>query len=102
MHAYTQQPARTNTVTKRALRGSKPTGGGSPTGGAGPTGGDTPTPQTPTSPERPETAKWQPWTPCAPGERVTHQGVTYTCIQGHTSQPDWEPQVTLALWQRGV
>lgn len=35
----------------------------------------------------------------AVGDIVTYNGQTYQCLQAHTSQPDWFPDVTPALWQ---
>lgn len=32
------------------------------------------------------------------GTRRTYEGVTYQCIQAHTTQADWTPDVTPALW----
>ncbi|WP_405140967.1 M28 family peptidase [Sphaerisporangium sp. NBC_01403] len=43
---------------------------------------------------------WQPYTAYAAGDTVTYQGVTYRCLQGHTSLPGWEPPNVPALWQR--
>ena len=37
--------------------------------------------------------------PYAVGALVTYGGSTYKCIQAHTSQPDWTPPATPALWQ---
>ena len=34
------------------------------------------------------------------GERFQHKGILYKCIQPHTSQEDWAPDVTPALWVR--
>ena len=34
----------------------------------------------------------------AAGERVNHDGTLYTCLQAHTSQPDWAPGVAPSLW----
>ena len=34
----------------------------------------------------------------ATGDRVQHEGTLYKCVQGHTSQADWTPPVTPALW----
>ena len=31
-------------------------------------------------------------------DRVQHGGILYKCIQAHTSQADWTPDVTPALW----
>ncbi|MCG5217426.1 M28 family peptidase [Streptosporangium sp. KLBMP 9127] len=43
---------------------------------------------------------WAPWTPYATGATVTYEGVSYRCLQGHTSLPGWEPPGVPALWQR--
>lgn len=32
------------------------------------------------------------------GDRVQHGGTLYKCIQAHTSQADWTPDATPALW----
>ncbi|HUR08339.1 MAG TPA: carbohydrate-binding protein [Nonomuraea sp.] len=34
------------------------------------------------------------------GARVTYAGLSYKCIQAHTSLPGWEPPNVPALWQR--
>lgn len=34
----------------------------------------------------------------ATGDRVQHEGTLYKCVQGHTSQADWTPPATPALW----
>ena len=34
----------------------------------------------------------------AVGDRVQHGGTLYKCIQAHTSQADWTPGATPALW----
>ena len=45
---------------------------------------------------------------CAPnvayatGAQVTYNGVTYTCLQGHTSMTGWEPPNVPALWKAGA
>ncbi|WP_246083758.1 carbohydrate-binding protein [Nonomuraea diastatica] len=44
-------------------------------------------------------AAWAPWTAYATGAVVTHNGVDYVCLQGHTSQPGWEPSAVPALWK---
>ena len=31
-------------------------------------------------------------------DRVQHDGTLYKCVQAHTSQADWTPDATLALW----
>ena len=33
------------------------------------------------------------------GDRVQYQDILYTCIQAHTSQSDWVPALTPALWK---
>ena len=32
------------------------------------------------------------------GDRVQHNGILYKCVQAHTSQADWKPEATPALW----
>lgn len=34
------------------------------------------------------------------GDRVQHDSVLYKCVQAHTSQDDWTPDATPALWTR--
>ena len=34
----------------------------------------------------------------ATGDRVQHGGILYKCVQAHTSQADWMPDATPALW----
>ena len=34
----------------------------------------------------------------ATGDRVQYGGILYKCIQAHTSQADWMPDITPALW----
>lgn len=34
----------------------------------------------------------------ATGDRVQYEGTLYKCVQGHTSQADWTPPATPALW----
>jgi hypothetical protein len=43
---------------------------------------------------------WAPWTAYVTGALVNYQGVTYKCIQGHTSQPNWIPPSLPSLWQK--
>lgn len=33
------------------------------------------------------------------GDQVTYNGHTYQCLQAHTSQATWTPDVTPSLWQ---
>lgn len=43
----------------------------------------------------------QPWAPgllCPVGYQATYGGKTYTCRQTHTTQADWTPDKTPALW----
>ena len=32
-------------------------------------------------------------------DRVQHVGILYKCVQAHTSQADWTPDATPALWK---
>ena len=43
---------------------------------------------------------FEPWAlkPYAIGDRVRHMGKLYKCVQAHTSQSDWAPDLTPALW----
>ncbi|BCJ46013.1 dioxygenase [Actinoplanes ianthinogenes] len=43
---------------------------------------------------------WAPNTAYPAGAQVTYGGVTYRCLQGHTSMAGWEPPNVPALWQR--
>jgi len=45
---------------------------------------------------------WTEWTPFATGDVVSYEGAVYQCVQGHTSQPDWTPDVVPALWAIGI
>lgn len=31
-------------------------------------------------------------------DRIQHESVLYKCVQSHTSQDDWTPDITPALW----
>ncbi len=42
---------------------------------------------------------WAPNTYYTVGALVTYNGVTYKCIQAHTSQVGWEPPNAASLWQ---
>jgi hypothetical protein len=43
---------------------------------------------------------WQPGAGYTAGQRVTYDGQTYQCLQGHTAYADsWTPQAAPALWQ---
>ena len=41
---------------------------------------------------------WASSTAYSVGDRVQYGGVLYKCVQAHTSQLDWIPSVTPALW----
>lgn len=43
--------------------------------------------------------KWRTDTSYSVGDRRQHQDVLYTCVQAHTSQSDWTPDATPALWK---
>lgn len=43
--------------------------------------------------------KWNPVGTYAPGDRVKYHGQVYMCLQGHTSNPTWQPGVAHSLWQ---
>ena len=36
----------------------------------------------------------------AQGDRVQYQGLLYKCLQAHTAQADWTPDVAVSLWVR--
>lgn len=51
----------------------------------------------------PVTDLFEPWESgrtYATGDRVKHNDLLYRCVQGHTSQDDWTPDATPALWTR--
>lgn len=33
-------------------------------------------------------------------ERISYEGTLYKCLQLHTSQPDWTPDIAVSLWVR--
>lgn len=43
---------------------------------------------------------WQDDTIYAVGERIQYKDVLYKCLQLHSSQPDWTPDVAVSLWVR--
>ncbi|MEE1751801.1 dioxygenase family protein [Streptomyces sp. SP18CS02] len=57
--------------------------------------GPTPSPTTPP----PGGSAWAVGTTYRPGDRVTHGGRGYTCLQSHTAQAGWEPSSAPALWR---
>lgn len=34
------------------------------------------------------------------GNRIKYENILYKCVQAHTSQSDWTPNITPALWTR--
>jgi hypothetical protein len=36
----------------------------------------------------------------AAGDRVRYEDILYKCLQAHTSQSDWTPDVAVSLWVR--
>ncbi|WIM97333.1 dioxygenase [Actinoplanes oblitus] len=59
----------------------------------------TPSPSGSSRPPQPG-GTWAPDIAYAIGAQVTYAGVTYRCLQGHTSMAGWEPPNVPALWQR--
>ena len=43
---------------------------------------------------------WKADTPYVANYRVRYNDVLYKCVQAHTSQSDWTPDITPALWTR--
>lgn len=43
---------------------------------------------------------WETSKAYAIGDRVKYSGLLYRCVQAHTSQSDWTPDVVPALWVR--
>lgn len=43
-------------------------------------------------------AQWEPGLAYVVGDRRRYENVLYRCVQAHTSQDDWTPDVTPALW----
>lgn len=41
---------------------------------------------------------WQEDKAYATGDRIRYEEVLYKCVQSHTSQANWTPDVTAALW----
>ncbi len=44
--------------------------------------------------------EWQTGKAYAVGDRVRYGETLYSCVQAHTSQTDWTPDATPALWRR--
>src|SRR5215510_8407310 len=51
------------------------------------------------APPKADRGPWAPNVSYAVNDTVTYNGVTYKCLQAHTSQVGWEPPVVPALWQ---
>ncbi len=43
---------------------------------------------------------WKSGKDYAVGDRVKHNDLLYKCVQAHTSQDDWTPDVAVSLWVR--
>ena len=43
-------------------------------------------------------APWQTDTGYSVDDRIRYDGILYRCVQAHTSQSDWTPDITPALW----
>ena len=43
---------------------------------------------------------WKEGLEVTPGERFQYNNLLYRCIQAHTTQADWMPDVTPALWAK--
>lgn len=41
---------------------------------------------------------WKEGEAVAVGDRKQYNGLLYKCIQAHTTQADWQPDITPALW----
>lgn len=46
----------------------------------------------------PTTDEWAEGVPYAVGDEVIYLGITYRCLQAHTSLPGWQPPNVPALW----
>ena len=63
-------------------------------------GGTSPTPTPGSTPTPVPGGTWQPNTFYSVGTNVTYGGLSYRCIQAHTSQVGWEPPNAASLWSR--
>ena len=45
-------------------------------------------------------AAWEPNIPYTVGNLRVYEGILYKCVQAHTSQSDWTPNLTPALWSK--
>ncbi|MEU9357237.1 carbohydrate-binding protein [Streptomyces sp. NPDC048301] len=55
----------------------------------------------PTQPSIQPPGTWKAGTSYRAGDRVTHGGVSYRCLQAHSAIAGWEPPLVPALWERG-
>jgi hypothetical protein len=74
------------------------TGGATPTPTAAPRATATATSAPRATPTTGGAGAWAPNVSYAVGNLATYGGVTYRCIQAHTSQVGWEPPNTPSLW----
>lgn len=44
--------------------------------------------------------KWEAGKDVIVGERLQHNSLLYKCVQAHTTQAEWAPDITPALWTR--
>lgn len=44
--------------------------------------------------------RWREGVSYLMGDRVCHEEILYKCVQAHTSQSDWVPDITPNLWTR--
>ncbi|MOA24620.1 Chitinase A1 precursor [compost metagenome] len=81
-------PTVTPTPTATATSTPTPTVAPTPTATIAPT----PTPN-------PGVSAWAAGVAYKAGDKVSYNGLTYTCLQPHTSLLGWEPTATPALWK---
>ena len=43
---------------------------------------------------------WEPWIEVKVGDPYVHDGILYTAIQAHKTEPGWEPPAVPALWKK--
>lgn len=43
--------------------------------------------------------RWQEGIAVSVGDRYQYEGTLYACAQAHTTQADWPPDITPALWR---
>lgn len=59
-----------------------------------------PTTTPPTTTPPPSSGTWAAGTAYRIGDRVSYNGVNYSCLQAHTAIQGWEPPNAASLWQR--